>query len=86
MTVYGSAKCVTVFDSLHASKPSKRTQDTVRRMAGKSVRVRYCKSCTLQTLPGDCGPFALAYAITLVLGGQNPWTISLLTLLIARVK
>jgi len=33
------------------------------------------RCCTLQTLPGDCGPFALAYAITLVLGGQKPCTI-----------
>jgi len=70
LTVHGTAKSVTVYDSLHTSKPSKSSQDTIRRIARKSVHVRYCKSSTLETLSGDCGPFALAYAITVVLGGE----------------
>jgi len=66
--VYGAAKSVHVYDSL-AGSASQQTKDTVRRLAGKRICISYNKTCTQQTLPGDCGCFALAYATTLVLGG-----------------
>jgi len=67
LTVCGSSKCVSVFDPLHGV-PSKVTESTIRCIAGKHTRVRYSKTCTRQPNVGDCGPFALAYATTFVMG------------------
>ena len=67
LTVAGSAKCVTVFDPMHGC-PSSTTRSVIRCLAGKQVRVKYSKTCTRQVNVGDCGPFSLAYATTVVLG------------------
>jgi len=69
VTVYGGAKCVYVYDSM-AGSASQTTQNTVRVLAGKRSRVQYNRTCTQQTQSGDCGCFALAYATTVVLGGD----------------
>ena len=70
VTVHGGRKGVTVYDSM-AGSTSRQTQDTVRRLAGNQSRIQYSTTCTQQTLPGDCGCFALAYATTIVLGGRS---------------
>ena len=57
-----------MYDSLHGGV-SAETRNKVKCLAGRG-RIVYCTSCTQQTLPGDCGPFALAYATTVVLGGD----------------
>ena len=67
LTVHGVGKCVTVYDPMHGL-PSTGTQSVIRCIAGKSVRVKYSKTCTRQPKVGDCGPYALAYAATAVLG------------------
>ena len=69
VTVYGAKKTVTVFDSLHGPL-SKQTMAVVRTLAGRTAAVRCSKKCTRQVALGDCGPFALAYATTVVLGGN----------------
>jgi len=69
LTLYGGHKSVYVYDSL-AGSASQATQRTVRQLAGKRARVIYSRTCTQQTKCGDCGCFALAYATTIVIGGN----------------
>jgi len=69
LTVHGTHKQVVVYDSLFGSI-SQQTKDTIRTIAGRGAQVGVCDCCTQQTLAGDCGPFALAYAITIALGGM----------------
>lgn len=74
VTAYGTQKAVTVFDPLHGPL-SQQTMDVIRTLAGPNTAVRCSKKCTRQEAPGDCGPFALAYAMTIVLGGNTtPYT------------
>ena len=69
VTVYGGSKCVYVYDSM-AGSASQATHSTVRQLAGKRTRVVYNRTCTQQTKSGDCGCYALAYAVIIVLGGK----------------
>ena len=70
VTVYGAQKTVTVFDPMHGPL-SKQTMAVVKTLAGPNTAVRCSKKCTRQVALGDCGPFSLAYATTVVLGGNN---------------